>query len=294
VALVMAISLFGISTGRVGAVRTEILHYQLGKLGAAQDVDMLLLGDSSLGNTIAAREWQQRLGRPVLSLALTGPFGYEGSLNMLRRSLRRIRPELIVFMHTLEQPTRRNSWEGLVYSAERVGDLQEAPLPEIVAGLASLDLNLELLIDQLVGTPPYTPGLVAIDYNPQRAAEAGGVDIDGHLLTPADLREDGMRTLARIAALCREAGVTCLYAHGPYVEPACSQNAAYLAAVNARIEQAGLRVVEGTPRCIPRAEAGDSEDHVAPALKHRYSEAYLERVLSAAGWPAPQATPAAH
>ena len=264
---------------------TEILDYQLDKLAAVRDVGVLLLGDSSLGNAVEARDWERALQRPVLSLALTGDFGYEGSLNMLRRSLRRVRPDLVVLVHTLEMPRRKNRWAGLIYTAERLEDLTDAPPLDIVASLANLDLSGEMLRGWIAGLHANGLALVAADYPAQRARGPDGTGHggDGRYLAPSALREGAMRTLDRIGALCQSAGVPCLYAHGPYVEPFCSKSEAFVAAANARIAKAGLRVVDGTPLCIPRSEVGDSPEHPAPEWKTAYSDAYQRLVIGAEG-----------
>ena len=48
----------------------------------------------------------------------------------------------------------------------------------------------------------------------------------------------------------------------------------------AAIERTGLAVVPDTPICLPRADAGDAEDHVAPERKAQYSDLYLHRLQS--------------
>jgi len=284
VATVMAISFAGIRAGTVGAGRTDLLRYQLGKLDAAGSAEVLLLGDSTLGNTVDAAGWERALGRPVRSLALTGSYGYGGTLNMLRRSLRRGQPQLVVLMHTIEAPGRRAEWEGLVYTAEELGDLAEAPPWEIVAGLANLDLPREMLYAWLAGPRPADPRLVERDYEPQQPPGPDGVwpGVEGQRLARQDMREDRMRLLDRIGALCRAEAVPCLYAHGPYVEPLCSAAVDFLEAANRRIEQAGLQVVDNTPVCIQREDIGDSEDHVAPRLRDAYSELHRQLVMAEA------------
>lgn len=280
----MALSFAGVRAGMVGADRTELLSYQLGKLDDARSVDVLLLGDSTLGNTVEAAGWERASGRPVLSLALTGSFGYAGSLNMLRRALRRVEPRLVVLMHTIETPGRSIEWDGLVYTAEELGDLAEAPPWTVVSGLANLDLVREMLHAWLAGDQPAPARLVERDYEPQQPRRPDGIrpGVQGRRLTADDLREGRMELLDRVGALCREHGVPCLYAHGPYVEPFCSQNRRFLEAANRRIEQAGLHLVSETPVCMPRPEVGDSEDHVAPRLRARYSELHRRLVLAEA------------
>ena len=203
---------------------------------------------------------------------------------MLRRSLRRGQPQLVVMMHTIEAPARRGEWEGLVYTAEELGDLAEAPPWEIVAGLANLDLPREMLYEWLAGPRPADPRLVERDYETQRPPGPDGVwpGVEGRSLVQQDLREGRMRLLDRIGAVCRAHGVPCLYAHGPYLDPFCSDSTDFLDAANRRIEAAGIRVLAETPVCIPREDIGDSEDHVAPRLRDTYSELHRKLVMAEA------------
>jgi len=292
VGLLSAASFLAIRAGGVEPERSGLLGFQLAKLEAAPDGAVLLVGDSSLGNAVDAAAWSQALRRSVVNAALTGEFGYPGSLNLVRRALRRFRPSLVVVFHTLEMPRRRNEWKGLVYTSETIGDLAEAPAWETLAHLANLDLPAQGLERWLVGRKASPAALLATDYVPQRLPGPDGPrpGVEGRRLVPADLREEAMRTLDAIGAACAVAGVPCLYAHGPYVEPFCSESRAFVAAAAARIEQAGLRVVAGTPHCMPRADAGDSEDHIAPEFEAAYSEIYRRLVLEAAGWQPRMAT----
>ena len=84
----------------------RLLRTQLDRLEAAKEIDVVLLGDSSLGNAVDARAWSRESGKNVLALPLAGYFGYEGTLNMLRRVLRHDRPELVVVMQTIELASR--------------------------------------------------------------------------------------------------------------------------------------------------------------------------------------------
>lgn len=275
-------SFLSIRAGLVEPDHSGLLAYQLAKLDTAPDGTVLLLGDSSLGNTIAAAAWSQALGRPVVNAALTGEFGYQGSLNLLRRALRRFRPSLVVLLHTLEMPRRRPEWKGLVYTAETPADLAGAPLGKVIRELASLDLPGRALARWLVGPPALAPGLVDVDYSPQRSRKPGAPRRRmGEPQLADEVREKGLGWLDPIGALCRAEGLPCLYAHGPFPEPFCTESAAYIAAANERITQAGLHVVSDTPLCMPQADVGDSEDHVAPELKAAYSEAYRKLVLEA-------------
>ena len=78
--------------------------------------------------------------------------------------------------------------------------------------------------------------------------------------------------LARIAALCRAAGVNCLYMHGPIAQFALDNNPGYIAKVNAKVAAAGLQLVDPQPIVLPEGETGDAINHVRPDLRAAYTE----------------------
>ena len=280
VPLVCVVTWLAISRGMVNLPDLEIYYHQRAKIDASRVVDILLIGDSTLGNTIDAGTWSEKTGRSVLAVPLTGGYGYAGSLNMLRRVLRRDRPEVVVVMQSLDLATRHISWEGLLFTAERLSDIEGLPPWRLVKSLARVDI----LKAVFGGDDRAEVQLAKLDYWPQAPAEQARA----RLLatdppTRAELRSEKFRHLQEIGETCRAREITCLYAHGPYLEPHCSQATDYLRAVNALVEQSGLAVVPGTPRCMTLDQAGDSEDHVRPALKSAFSEHYRALVAEILG-----------
>jgi hypothetical protein len=274
--LICALNWFGISHGLAGWRDLGLQRHQVLKLAAETRIDTLLVGDSTLGNAIDAEAWSRQTGEHVLSLALTGDFGYAGSLNNLRRAVRRHRPQRVILMHTAEMPTRPVSWSGLVWTAERVEDLAGAPPVEIARGLFDAQMAWNVVLTLVFGARPAAFALEGREYPAQRSdGDPTPLGQGDQPLRQAAIVPAKMEMLDEIGRLCRGFGIRCFYAHGPYVEPQCSRSAPYFAAVNARIAQSGLKVIAGSPRCMARHEAGDAEDHAAPAAKAEISAGYL-------------------
>lgn len=288
VASIAGISLIGIDRGLVTWKEAQLLRYQLGKIAAASRVDTLLVGDSTLGNAVDARVWSRESDRQVLSVPLTGDYGYGGSLNMLRRVLRHHRPRLVVVFQSPEMMRRHIAYDGLMYTAERLGDIRGIPPWRLLGPLATWDIPLNMLVNGLTPRGP-DPDLIAGDYISQQmgAAEARAKVVrDARFLKPAMVHPERAVFLGEIGALCARERIVCLYAHGPYVEPQCSSIGPYLHKVDALIRASGLIVVSGTPVCMPLDEAGDAADHVAPALKEHYSEIYRSLINATMNSPA--------
>ena len=288
VSSIAGISLIGIDRGLVTWKEARLLRYQLDKIAAASRVDILLVGDSALGNAVDARVWSRETGREVLSVPLTGDYGYGGSLNMLRRVLRHHRPELVVVFQSPEIMRRHVAYDGLMYTAETLGDIRGIPPWRLLGPLATWDIPLNMLANVFTPRGP-DPDLITDDYIRQQmdAAKARAKVVrDARFLKPAMVHPERAVFLREIGALCARERIVCLYAHGPYVEPECSSIEPYLEKVNALIRASGLIVVPETPVCMPLDDAGDAPDHVAPALKKRYSEIYRSLIDATINAPA--------
>jgi hypothetical protein len=276
VAIVCAIAWAGVQRGLVSWQATQLLRYQIAKIEAAPRIDLLLVGDSTLANAVDARAWSEATGLSVVSVALTGAYGYEGSLNMLRRALRREQPpRAVLVMQAFDMPTRHISYEGLLYTADRLSDLAGAEPWELVQPLANLDLVLAML------DPPRARAafreIERYEYPRQRRRpeDGGPPRPKSEVLTPDMIRPAKARFLRRLGDLCQEAGIACAYAQGPYPEPHCEASRDYAAAAADFVAAAGLPVVAGTPVCLPTEDVGDAEDHVRPERRPYYSDVYL-------------------
>jgi hypothetical protein len=282
VALVVAIcalSLWGMQNGLSEWRESELLRYQIEKIEDTRQVDILLVGDSSLGNGIDARDWSRRLGLSVVSLPLVGTYGFEGTLNMLRRAVRETRPRVVVVMQTLDMMRRRPSWPGALYTAETLGDLAGVPPQEMLSSLATWDIPAGMLQAAATGEA-IDPAIARLDYVPQNPARFGGT-LYPRTYGPGAVRKDAAASLRRIGDFCREQDLTCLYASGPYLDPQCTESQGYAAAIADVARQAGLIPVAGTPVCMPRPDVGDSEDHVIPSRRPQYSEIHRALILAA-------------
>lgn len=278
---VAAICSVGYKSGKVAFDFYELLMFQRGKIEGAGAVHTVFVGDSSLGNAIDARAWASRTGEPALNLALTGAFGYGGSLNMVKRALATGRLRRIVIMQTPDMPTRGISHRGYLLTSDDLFPIGKVPLDVMVDAYLSLDTALSVIKKLYV--QPATPNLDPVrDYIRQgmpMAMRPSFVRRYGALrLDPGALRPESVLYLRQIAELCRNEKLECVYAHGPIVDSYCANSADYFRAANALIAATGLRIVEGTPVCMPLADAGDSEDHVRPERRIAYTEKYLELI----------------
>ncbi len=278
-ALAMAISFLAIHYRWVNWHFAQLYEYQLGKLKGNAPIEVLLVGDSSLGNVIDARGWSERLKRPVVSVALTGVYGHAGSLNMMRRAVRHHKIATIVVVQTIDSMTRDSNDQGLIHTAETLSDLRGLSPLGLFRALATLDIVLHALDTIVKGRPVIDPEIVKSDYVPQgrplpeiRARPAPGG------FAPSQINRSNADWLIEMAKFCRENNVQCVYAFGPISELFCEGSTAYLREVAQIVENSGLRLLSKEPVCIPWERTGDATNHVAPTWRNHYSNHYLSLI----------------
>jgi len=279
VAAAMAASFVAIRHNLIQWHFGDLLDYQRAKIEAPERIDILLVGDSSLGNGVDARQWSQELGKRVVSVPLTGVYGLGGSLNMIKRAARRHRDiSAIVIMQTADLMMRMPNRQGDLYTADRLSDIEDLRLLDLVPALANWDILSRTVARLVKAGAGIAADIRKADYVPQGAPlSAAGKPPPRPSGSIRAIKPENFIIARRIADECRRLDVPCVYVHGPVFEAFCQSSAAYLQEVLDRMEQAGLRVIRSTV-CLPWAEVGDSVDHVHPARKEAHSAAILAAV----------------
>ena len=259
-----------------------LYHFQQAKLAKAPvALDLVMLGDSSLGNGVDARLMAQLTGRSVLNLALSGSaLGLAANDVQLRDALKQHRIRNLVIMATPADFRHGFKLAAEGYVLVTGGDPRRywiSPkvflrsvlamgrmlfdVRSLTAGARRLALGAETNGD--------CPDCDTRDYPRQtRKGFRNNGDLR-HWKGPVD---DFDPFLARIAALCRAENINCLYMHGPIIQTVLDNNPGYVTKVDAKVSSFGLRVVDPQPIIIPDGEAGDAVNHVRPDLRPIFTE----------------------
>src|SRR5262245_37207698 len=175
---------------------------------------------------------------------------------------------------------RADAFSGFYFSADPAQRRSQPPL-------AVLELYFNWKAARGVAATIVRGGLwtspvpIENDYVAQRAYPMRGSLADEVKRTPLGsgmVAPAQIAYLGRIAASCRDRGITCVYAQGPIYAHYCRHSAVYLAEVAASVGAAGLPVAADTPICMRADEVGNAMDHVKPDLKARYTGRYFERL----------------
>lgn len=259
-----------------------IYHFQKAKLAAAPEtIDLMMLGDSSLGNAVDGKQMGALVGRSTVNLALSGgSMGLGANYIQLQDALKdhRIRNLVIMFTPAGFRHRFKLAAEGYVFTTG--GDLRRAAVSPTVFFRSLLALS-RMLFD----IRSLSAGARRLAFGTETIGDCTGCDQLGYpRQTRSGFRDNGDLTrwrgpvkdfdpfLARIAALCRAAEINCLYMHGPIAQFALDNNPGYIAKVNAKVAAAGLQLVDPQPIVLPEGETGDAINHVRPDLRAAYTE----------------------
>ena len=276
---------------------TTLLDERLAILGKGPAPRVVFVGDSSLGNAIDTVEWERLGGGHAVNLGLTATLGYEATYNMLRRALAAWGGSpRVVIMQTAEMMRRPPSTDGLRASEPNgVGrlalEVRHLMSPQQIRRLASYYKSWAATIVRR-DPPPQSRGdamqSLAESYvkqQPRNPAQterfARNVDVNAWIRT---IRPEKAEYLRVIADFCAKHGLRCVYAHGPFADPACSSLGPYLRAVDAFVPRS---LTPHPPVCLSTDEVGDSIEHATPAARRDVTRRYYEMLrddLSPESW----------
>jgi hypothetical protein len=275
------LSAIGYGLGLVDASNRNLFDYQVRKIDQADRIDIVFVGDSSLGNAIDADLFGRLAGARTLNLALSGTYGLGASYNMIRRSFERHHPRLVVVMQSLKTLKRPEAAAGYFFTTDHPewSDLSPVELAKVYLSYRAASETIDQI--RRNGLTRIATAIVG-DYVPQQLRGADRLkpmaEVAEEPLLPGMISREQIRFLRRIGAFCRAQGVTCIYASGPIYDGYCLQSAAYQAALAEAVRAAGLTVVEGTPLCMPIDQVGDAVDHVKPDFKDEYTRRYFATI----------------
>ena len=196
----------------------QILYsYQLEKLARNNsDIDVLFVGDSSLGNAVDAEYFSEISSKSSLNLALTGLYGFAGSYNMIKRAnVQRIKN--VVLLHTADIMARDTAYNGYLLTSANLDDISELQFSEtieLISAFYNLILSpghLEAVVKSLFINNSKQHE-IDNDYIKQSAKK---IDLSRLEEVNTFINKDKKRFLEKIINYCRDNNINLIYAHGP-------------------------------------------------------------------------------
>jgi len=274
--LVTLIYIYVIS-GKPTTINDFLYHYQVDKIQSTKPLNTVFLGDSSLGNSINCDSFSVYTVISCVNLALSGVYGYEGTYNMLKKTLK-YHPEVknIVLMHSIDMMTRSVSIKGYAYSMSSITDFNELNLKEkaktVMAFLQIKDnifsisnsIFLGKKIDSEVLHDGYIKQVAKVDFTDKEET-----------FTISQIKNDKIKFLKKIVDLCKKQNINLIYLHGPIYNKTAELSTGYLTEVNNKIKETGVTLVD-TIISGTNNDFGDEPDHVIPEKKYFYTKIYAD------------------
>lgn len=257
-------------------------QYQLSKLASRNDVQTVIVGDSSAGNAIDAEEFTRLSGTQTANLALTASYGFTGAYNMVRHALlTQPNLETILIVATPDIWRREVSRDGYIHT------LNGLPLDSLTSVFGRTPLEawqyefnpkqlywyLRYLVEGTLGTTEFSNDYIrqspATYANGERIVE---VDV---ALSPV-LHHDKMSVLRMLGALCKTEHLKCVFMHGPMHATVYGNSTETLNKLTEELTLLSGSGIEVAPDFFVYANEhmGDSKDHIDTAFKMKSTEDY--------------------
>ncbi|TXF90971.1 hypothetical protein FUA23_03990 [Neolewinella aurantiaca] len=252
----------------------ELYRYQQEKIAADEKVRTILIGDSSLGNSIDAKLFSELSGQHTLNLALTGLYGYAGSYNVLKAAHRK-HPELknVILVQALDMQTRDVAYAGYLRTMHSFSDFWELSISQkrtIITEMPSYFRSIPLRNRKDIRD------VLVEDYIKQ--APEPVLSQFSNEISVTDIKSDKNIFLAKIVTYADQNELNLIYLHGPIYEKTLNNSADYIEVANSRIAETGVSPTSLIPLGIKENQKGDTGDHVHPAHKEEFTRSYYDLI----------------
>ena len=271
----LALSVFSVRNNLLGFGYTQLIRYQMDKINRVPEVDVAIIGDSSAGNAINSKKFSEELNRSVISLPLTGSFGYSGTFFMLKKAIEK-GANTILIMQSAKVLTGDAGKKSLIFLN---------PSFENIINNIPLLLSREIVYQSAVNTFKRLHNIKIEKYNNQDIMKHDYVpQIEPMNYDSANIRPDAwiinyqnLDYLHKISDLCAMHNVECLFTYGPIHSSFCTNNSNFIKKSNQIIAEAGLTLLDGM-YCMNRHEIGDTINHIALKYKNKTTEYYAKQM----------------
>lgn len=266
---------------------TDVLRqYQMEKLHNTDDIELIVVGDSSGGNGIDAAYLSELSGLTSANLTLNGSFGLIGPYNMIRHALQ-TQPDLEVVL-IINTP---DTWSREFNEEAYLSTLYELPhidFYSVFSGKYYQDSFKHLFNPKeilwyiqykLYGT--FKLKAIENDYIKQadvKYSNGSRIYEDEAKIISSATEWKQLRIFELIGELCINNKLTCIFVNGPMHERLYHDNRDYIQNILIQVKNTdGITVLE-TIFTYPEEKMGDSEDHVDPQYKNENTKVYFENI----------------
>lgn len=252
----------------------ELLNYQLEKLDDL-DLEVIFLGDSSLGNFIDAKTWSDLSGKNTANLALTGKFQYKGNFAMLKKIIEKNdKVKINIISTTMNWSySEKNLFNTVYYNNNPIiknyyltlFNLNRVSIKKII----NFYLNKKIEYNSYIYNDYVLQGEIINDEN---------LDIS---FTQSIVDEKKLKSLIKLKRFCEEKNLDCKLFHGPITKKICDLKKfnEYMKNLNNFLNKNNL-IFEKELICFDQRHIGDSEDHINLIYKKSYTKIFYDLIFN--------------
>ena len=239
----------------------QILYqYQIDRIDS--NVEVIFVGDSSVGNAINEEVFERETGLNTQNLALTGSYGFGAALNMIRTAIeiKGAKPDVIYIGASpkqFERPPLHNAYD---LTNPDAGWFQK------LTGY----FNLETVKNTLKNFGKKVELEIVNHYMPQDKKISEEVFDQARV---AFVKPEKMYYIEQIFDYCKTRNLNCAYFHAPTAASICEHSDQEIEKIDALLPYSAY-----PPLCIPYSEIGDQHSHVTQDYKDLYTRE-LARIL---------------
>jgi len=245
------------------------LDYQLKKIKKIKNkkIKTLIIGDSSAGNSVDAKYLQTLSKQSTVNLALTGSFGINGSLNMLKR-ISKEHQELknIIIIQTLDIWKRPFSKTAFFQTNNETLSNNKHLIKNIFFENLKYIFNLKEIRWFIKNQKHKLKTTIDLNYDYMKQEDK---KFSNHKKTLKDktldslIHKDKINALRELDDFCYQKNLNCIYLHGPLHETIVQNSKKIIKKINMTISS-NIQHIHFIPSSFSVKERylGDSNDHI--------------------------------
>lgn len=255
------------------------------------NINTIVVGDSSAGNGISAEYFSQLSSRSTLNLSLVGTYGIEGSINIILRAREEF-PNLknILIIHTLDIWPRPFSYQSYFLTLPSFGSVYQDHVYhqniykayfDYVTNPKTILMSIKDQIKKIMGRKIDTELDYKNDYLMQRTSKYSNnqLRLNGAETIPSPFENsDQQSNYIRLNAICKEMNLNCLFLNGPIHRQIYENSLTHIDRIN-NFTSGYATSVRAFSRVFyyEKEKMGDSSDHVDNQFKNDSTlQYYLE------------------
>ena len=249
----------------------ELINYQYKKLDN-KNIEVIFIGDSSLGNLIDASTWNNLSGKNTANLALTGKFQYLGNLALIKKIPNKKNVKINIISSLTNWSIGEKNLYNLIYYNKNFF-IKNYYLVWFNLNRISFKRIISFYFDRTIVKSTY----IENDYVEQgKILEEKNFDLT---FLKSVTNQNKVKSLVKIKNYCYKNNINCEFFHGPLSKIICDNNKfpTYLKRINKNLRENGLNFNKNFI-CFDQDHIGDGEDHIKDNFKKKYTEEFYKLI----------------